>query len=269
MSFESAYTGIGRLDRLSYGDTVVHRLDPRAKVIATITFAVVVVSFPRYEVLSLLPFFLFPILIAALADIPAGFIAKKVVAVSPFAVFIGMFNPLFDPATVAIAPGVSVSAGWFSFASILLKFALTISAALLLIATTSFPGICRGLRRLGLPSLFVSQLLFLYRYLFVLMEEAMRVVRARDMRSFGNRGVGVRVFVRIAGTLFLRTVERAERIYGAMQARGFRGEVLSMRRETLRPSDAVFVLAAGCFFALCRFLPVPLMIGHLLRRMAG
>jgi len=269
MSFEAAYSGIGRLDRLSYRNTVVHRLDPRAKVIATLLFVVVVVSFPKYEVLSLFPFFLFPVLIAALGDIPAGFIARKVVAVSPFAIFIGMLNPLFDSAAVTIAPGVSVSAGWVSFASILVKFALTISAALLLIATTSFPGICRGLRRLGVPALFVSQLLFLYRYLFVLMEEAMRVVRARDMRSFGKRGAGMRVFVRIAGALFLRTVERAERIYGAMLARGFRGELPSMRRETLRPSDAVFVLAAACFFALCRFVPMPQTIGHLVHGLVG
>ena len=269
MRFEAAYSGIGRLDRLSYGDTVVHRIDPRAKVVATMLFAVVVVSFPRYEVLSLFPLILFPVLIAALGDIPAGFIARKVVAVSPFAVFVGMFNPLFDSAIVVIAPGIPVSAGWISFASILVKFALTISAALLLIATTSFPGICRGLRRLGMPALFVSQLLFMYRYLFVLMEETTRVVRARDMRSFGRRGTGVRVFVRIVGTLFLRTVERAERIYGAMLARGFRGEVPSMRREALRPSDVFFVLAAGCFFALCRFVPVPRMIGRLVRGLAG
>jgi len=269
VGFETATSGIGRLDRLSYRDTAVHRLDPRAKVIATLLFAVAVVSFPRYEVLSLFPFFLFPILMAALGDIPAGFIAKKVVAVSPFAVFVGIFNPLFDPLTVAIAPGVTVSAGWVSFASILVKFALTVSAALLLIATTSFPGICRGLRRLGLPALFVSQLLFLYRYLFVLMEETMRVLRARDMRSFGNRGAGVRVFVRIVGTLFLRTVERAERIYGAMLARGFRGDIPSMRRETFRPSDALFVLGAGCFFSLCRFVPVPRIIGLLVRGGTG
>ncbi len=269
MGFEAAYSGIGRLDLLSYRDTVVHRLDPRTKVVATLAFVIVVVSFPKYEVLSLLPFFLFPILIGALGDIPGLFIAKKVAAVSPFAVFVGIFNPLFDSSTVAITPGISISAGWVSFASILVKFALTISAALLLIATTSFPGICRGLRRLGLPVLFVSQLLFLYRYLFVLMEEAMRVVRARDMRSFGTRGTGMRVLVRIVGTLFLRTVERAERIYGAMLARGFRGEIPSMRREALRASDATFLLAACSYFALCRFVPVPQVIGHFVRGLAG
>ncbi|MBI5906044.1 MAG: cobalt ECF transporter T component CbiQ [Deltaproteobacteria bacterium] len=269
MSLEAAYSGIGRLDRLSYRDTSVHRLDPRAKVVATLLFVVVVVSFPKYEVLSLLPFFLFPVLIGALGDIPAGFILKKVAAVSPFAVFVGILNPLFDPLKIAIAPGVSVSAGWISFASILVKFSLTISAALLLIATTSFPGICRALRRLGVPELFVSQLLFLYRYLFVLMEEAIRVVRARDMRSFGARGTGPRVFVRIAGTLFLRTVERAERIYGAMLARGFRGEVPSIRPGRWRPSDAAFVILSGAFFAVCRVVSVPETIGRFVQGIAG
>jgi len=97
----------------------------------------------------------------------------------------------------------------------------------------------------------------------------MRVVRARDMRSFGKRGSGVRVFVRITGTLFLRTVERAERIYGAMLARGFRGEVPSMRCEVLRASDALFVLAAGSLFALCRLVPVPETIGRFVRGLAG
>jgi cobalt/nickel transport system permease protein len=269
MTFQAAYSGVERLDRFSYLDTPVHRLDPRAKVVATMLFVVAVVSFPRYEVLSLFPFFLFPALIASLGDIPAGFVAKRVVAVSPFAVFVGMFNPFFDSGTVAFGGGVTVSAGWVSFASILVKFALTISSAILLIATTSFPGICRGLRGMGVPALFVSQLLFLYRYLFVLTEEAMRVVRARDMRSFGRRGTGVGVFIRIVGTLFLRTVERAERIYGAMLARGFRGDMPSVRREGLRPSDVLFVSASGSLFALCRIVPVPETLGRLVAGLAG
>ncbi|MGE5248469.1 MAG: cobalt ECF transporter T component CbiQ [Verrucomicrobiota bacterium] len=268
MTFEASYSRIGELDRLSYLDTPIHRLDPRAKVVATMLFVVAVVSFPRYEVLSLLPFFLFPVLIAALGDIPAGLVAKRVAAVSPFAIFIGMFNPLFDPGAVAVG-GATIPAGWLSFVSILVKFALTISAAVLLIATTSFPGICRGLRGLGIPALFVSQLLFLYRYLFVLMEEAGRVVRARDMRSFGRKGTGVGVFIRIVGTLFLRTVERAERIYGAMMARGFRGEFLSTRSESLRISDAVFVAASAALFAAFRLVPVPEVLGRLLQELAG
>ena len=255
MSFDQAFYTIGRLDLLSYQDTVVHRLDARVKVAATLLFVVMVVSYPKYEVLSLMPFFLFPVLMVSLGDLPALFLVRKVLVVSPFAVCIGILNPLFDPGTVTVL-GTTLSAGWISFLSILVKFALTISAALILIATTSFPGVCGALRRFGVPALFVSQLLFLYRYLFVLLEETLRIIRARELRSFGGRGREAKVAVRIIGSLFLRTVERAERIYRAMLSRGFAGDIPVLRRRGMEAADALFLTVAVVSFALFRFLPV-------------
>ena len=253
MTFNEKYFDIGRLDRLSYQDTFMHRLDPRVKVIATMLFLLTVISFPKYEVGGLLPFFLFPVLLMTIGEIPVMFIVKKVLLVSPFALFIGIFNPFLDAGTVAVIAGISIAAGWLSFLTILLKFALTISAALLLIATTSFPGVCHALRRLGCPSLFVSQLLFLYRYLFVLMEEAMRMSRARDMRSFGGRGAGLSVFVRLTGLLFLRTVERAERVYYAMLSRGFQGDLAILRRSRLVWKDMAFLAMTIAMLIVFRY----------------
>jgi cobalt/nickel transport system permease protein len=265
MALDNAYYSIGRLDRLSYQDTFIHRLDPRAKVIVTILFILTVVSYPKYEVIALTPFFLFPALLISLGDIPVAFLVKKILIVSPFAIFIGIFNPFFDAGTVQVF-GSTFSAGWISFLSILMKFTLTISVALLLIATTSFPGVCHALRRIGLPGLFVSQLLFLYRYLFVLLEEAMRIIRARDMRSFGGRGMDARVAVRIVGALFLRTVERAERIYSAMLSRGFQGDMPTMKQFKLRFVDVAFTLSAILGLALFRFFPIPDILGRYLQR---
>jgi cobalt/nickel transport system permease protein len=265
MSFDEAYFSIGRLDRLSYQDTFIHRLDPRVKVIATMLFVVSVISFSKYEVLSLIPFLLFPVVLLTLGDLPIGFIMKKVLIVSPFAIFVGIFNPLFDTRTAVVLFGLPLSAGWMSFLSILVKFALTISAALLLIATTSFPGVCHALRRFGFPALFVSQLLFLYRYLFVLAEETMRIVRARDLRSFGRRGTDVRTAVRIIGSLFLRTVERAERIYRAMLSRGFSGDMPPIKYRTMGPADLLFLAITAAALAFFRMVPVPELIGRMLR----
>ena len=112
------------------------------------------------------------------------------------------------------------------------------------------PRHARALRQLGVPSLFVSQLQFLYRYIFVLMEETMRMVRARNMRSFGGRGKGIRVFVRIAGILFLRTLEPAERIYDAMLSRGFQGDMPTLKRFHIKSSDLVFAFITGFFLGL-------------------
>lgn len=263
MAFEDALFSIGRLDRLAYGDTVIHRLDPRIKVIATMLFILAVISFSKYEVAGLVPFLCFPIVLTALADLPAGFLLRKVLVMSPFAVLIGMFNPLLETGAVAVLFGIPVSAGWISFTSILLKYVLTVSAALILVATTSFPGVCNALRRFGVPAVFVSQLLFLYRYLFVLAGEAMRIVRARDMRSFGGRGTDARTAARIIGTLFLRTVERAERVYTAMLSRGFTGEMPALTRHTVGAADLLFLAAVVAALACFRLLPVTELVGRL------
>ncbi len=263
MNLDEEFFDIGRLDRLSYKNSPVHRLDPRVKLIATLLFLFTVISFSKYEISGLLPLFLFPLLLTVLGEIPLLFILKKVLWVSPFAVFIGIFNPLLDTNQFWVFPGFTLAAGWVSFFSILLKFFLTISAALLLIATTPFPNVCHALRSLGLPLLFVSQLLFLYRYLFVLTEEVMRMVRARDMRSFGEKGTGIRVFIRIIGTLFLRTLERAERIYSAMLSRGFRGDLPILRPFRFRTVDLLFLAVTASSTLFFRFYPVTQEVGRL------
>ena len=265
MTFENEFFNLGFLDSLSYRESPVHRLDPRVKLVVTLVFALTVVSFPKYEISGLMPFFLYPALFLAFGDIPARFIIKKVIFVSPFALFVGVFNPIIDRGIMYSIGGIAISGGWISFLSIALKFALTVSSALLLIATTSFPGLCHALQKIGLPGIFVSQLLFLYRYIFVLMEEAMRIIRARDMRSFGGRGHGARTAVNMIGVLFIRTVERSGRIYNAMLARGFDGRIETTRRYAFTPVDAMFAFISCAAFALFREYNLAVMLGRLLQ----
>jgi cobalt/nickel transport system permease protein len=111
MTFDSLYFDIGRLDRLSYRDTFVHRLDPRVKVIATILFLFTVISFPKYEVVALVPFFLFPVLLMTIGEIPVLFILRKVLLVSPFAILVGVFNPLLDRETLVVIGSLHISGG--------------------------------------------------------------------------------------------------------------------------------------------------------------
>src|ERR1700690_1950900 len=181
MAFDEAYFNLGYLDTLSYKNTPIHRIDPRIKLIVTLAFIFTVVSFTKYEVSGLVPFLVFPMLILVLGEIPLAFILKKVLVVSPFAVFIGIFNPLLDSSPAFYLFGVPISGGWLSFLSVMIKFTLTISSGLLLIATTSFPGVCYALQRFGMPDVFVSQLMFLYRYIFVFLEET---IPGRAQRIF-------------------------------------------------------------------------------------
>jgi len=250
-SIEGALLDFKRLERLASGDTALHRLDPRAKVLATLVFVVSVISFDRYQLSALLPYFIFPAVLIGTGDLPAGFIARKIALLCPFALLVGIFNPLFDTAVLARLGSLDISGGWISLASIVVRSALTVGAAIVLVAVTGFPAICGALERLGLPRVFAVQLLFLYRYIFVLAEEGGRAARARELRSFGGKGLGMRSYATLLGTLLLRTWMRAERIHMAMLARGFTGDFQTRQQFSFGRAELLYLLGwSGLFLAL-------------------
>jgi len=261
---ESALFDIGALDALALRDTTLHRLDPRAKLVTALVFIVTVASFGKYEISSLLPFFIFPAVLIAHGRLPFGLLARKLLLVAPFAFFIGIFNPFLDREILVNIGPLPISGGWVSFCSILLRFALTIGAALILIATTSFPGVCMALEKLGAPRIFAVQLLFLYRYIFVLTDEAVRLVRARALRSFRKNGSGVKVFGNLVGQLLLRTLERAQRIHLAMLCRGFDGEIRLLRPSKIGKAEISYIVGWSSLFIIMRLYNIPRLLGDIL-----
>lgn len=263
LDFDKEYFNIGYLDTLAYKNTFIHRLDPRVKLITIIVFVFMVVSFPKYELSKLIPFFIFPVFMASIGEIPIGFIIKKLLVVSPFAFFVAIFNPFFDTAVMYNLYGIEISGGWVSCISIMIRFMLTISSALILVATTSFPRVCRALERLHIPKIFVVQIFFLYRYLFVLAEETMRMIRAINMRTFGRGKYGIKIFVSTIGLLLMKTVERSERIYHSMCSRGFSGEIRLIKRDKIGFTDIVFAVISITVFIILRRYNIVKMLGEL------
>ncbi len=153
------------------------------------------------------------------------------------------------------------------FTTIALKSWVSVQAALLLAFTTPFHELVDGLRQLRLPRIMVAIISFMYRYLAVLADEATRMNRARlsrsaviDGRGGGSIGWRARVTGAMVGSLFLRSYERSERIYAAMQSRGFEGEFRHLHSRSLRPGEivAVGVLLAACAsFALAGHVWLP------------
>lgn len=250
------------MDELGRLDSPVHRLDPRAKAIATLSFIVVVMSFNRYAVSALIPFFMFPVLLLALGRIPLGPVLRKVAIAAPFALLVGAFNPLLDRQPMMEIGAWTVSGGWISFASIILRFALTVGAAVVLLATTGLYRLCAGMERMGAPSIFVGQVLFLYRYLFVLSEEGISMMRGVHLRS-ASAAIPLRIYGALVGTLLLRSLDRAERVYQAMVARGYDGTVRRMSVASFTWKDAVFVCGWLIFFVVARRWNLSALVGGL------
>ena len=258
-----------QLDLLAAGDTGIHRLDARAKVLVTLAFILAVVSLDKYELAALFPFFLYPAVLMALADLPVFYIGRKILVVLPFALMVGIFNPLFDQTVLVSLGPLGISGGWLSCASILVRSALTVGAALILVGITGFPAICQALDQLGLPRIFTVQLLFLYRYLFVLTEEGSRTARARELRAFGKKGLGLRSYGSLLSHLLLRTWLRAERIHLAMLARGFTGEFHPRRTTRFGGREFLFLAGWSGLFLLFRLVNVSQLLGTIVTGVLG
>lgn len=158
------------------------------------------------------------------------------------------------------------SEGIRDVATIVLKSWLSVQVALLLAYTTPFPVLIEALRSLRLPAIMVGIISFMYRYLAVLGDEAGRMNRARSARSavVAGRGGGrlawrARVTGSMVGSLFIRSYERSERVYAAMQARGFEGTFRGMRMAP--PSTAELVAFVIVLVAIGAFTAAAIVLG--------
>ncbi len=183
---------------------------------------------------------------AGLVAVPFALAALPLVATRP-----GEPITAFDLGPLAVT---ITDAGVRDFLTILLKSWVSVQAALLLAFTTPFHDLVDALRELRVPRIMIAIIGFMYRYLAVMTDEASRMMQARAARSAVPRGGGgggtvawrASVTGRMVGSLFLRSYERSERVFAAMQARGFDGEFRYLEGPALRRREvAVFALAAG------------------------
>lgn len=251
------------LDDLAGKETSIHRLHPITKLLTTVVYLIVVVSFGRYEISSLLPFVFYPVVVFILAELPVVPILKRILLVEPFIIGIGILNPLFNHHTMVLG-GVVISRGWVTFLSIFIKCGLTVTVSILLITTTGMDKLAVALRMLKIPKIFVLQLLLTYRYISVLIEEVSRMMRAYSLRAPGQKGIHRSVWGSFVGQLILRTLDRAQRVYQSMNLRGFTGEYNTGDVAKLNFNDFVYLAGWSLFFITARIYNIPMLIGSLI-----
>jgi len=240
------------IDKFAYQDSAIHRLDSRVKFIVVLVFTAVVISLPRTSLSILVCYAVGPFAVLVWAKIPLRFVFKQILLVSPFILVLALSCPLYDKTPIGVSFGPffwQTSAGWMRCFTIIGKFVVTMLALIGLVSTTRFSDLLAGLQRLGLPRLLIIQLGFLYRYIFVLIDRAHHILRARAGRKLKNLGFAaeLRTASSMLGSLFIRSIETAEHISVAMQARGFDGSWHTLSKLQIRRSDELFALAAALF----------------------
>jgi cobalt/nickel transport system permease protein len=242
----------GFLNRYREGTSLVHRLDPRLKLLATLAFVLAATSTPPRAWPGLL--LLGGLALAAIlaARIPLLQALKRSAIALPFAGMVALSLPFTRGGTLVWAwhpfgwTLVVTDEGLLLFGTVLAKAWLSVLVAGLLVATTRFADLLQALRALHLPAILVTTISFMYRYLSVLVDEALRLQTARTARSVGSGRTiwwRARVLGGMIGSLFIRSYERSERIYAAMLARGLSGEMRSLSRFAWQRRDTWVALA--------------------------
>ncbi len=242
------------LERSARAASPLHRLDARAKLLTTAVYLGTMLSVPLTQLSEILLYALFPILTAAMGGLRPGALLRRSLVVLPFVALIGIGNLFYDRVPLFRIGPLTITDGGIAFLSIVLRGLLSVGALLVLVGTTGFYGICRGLQRLGVPRLFTVQLLFVYRYLYVLIDETIHLSQAREARSFGRRTLPLPVWGPMIGQLLIRTFDRAEQIHRAMLARGFTGRIpdCAGERTHWRRAETLYLLGWSATLLLAR-----------------
>jgi cobalt/nickel transport system permease protein len=253
------------LDPYRPHDSLIHRLDPRIKLVLTLAFILTNALIPpgAWPVYILL--FALILSIEMLSELGVGYVLKRAALAFPF-VLAALPLILTIPGkalfSLPVGPWVITATypGLERFISIALKSWISMQAAIVLAASTSFPDLLVAMRAVRVPRLLVSIFGLMWRYLFVLVDEALRLIRARAARSgqsdHPNAKTGgslpwrARVTGGMAGNLFLRGFERSDRIYMAMVSRGYDGEARSLPFPGIRPVHLVILIGGLCILTM-------------------
>jgi cobalt/nickel transport system permease protein len=234
--------------------TFIQNFDERGLLIVWGAFIFFVLSVAKYNLFGVCAFAAFPIFIMISGSLPAKAILKRILLISPFILVMAAANPFLDKRDFATVAGMAISAGMVSAAVITAKSVISILAIMTLMYCVPFCRLCAALRGFRIPEAFVIQLILVYRYLFVLAEEALSIDKARQMRSFGRKGRDLFSIAKMIGSFFVRSMERADRVYRAMVARGFHGNLYAHHLEPFRGRDVLFVAGALVIFTSIRIL---------------
>lgn len=254
---------IRSLELLSEGKTAIHKIHPMAKLITTIVFLVTVISFNKYNISGLIPFFLYPILLMSIGEIPYKSVLSRLLIALPFSFFAGLSNIFFDREIAFFLMNFPITLGLVSFTSIIIKTILTVLAVLILIATTPMDRIAYQLICLKVPKIFVLQLMLTYRYITVLISEAGNMVTAYHLRSNKQAGIKLVHAGSFMGQLLLRSFDKADKVYYAMKCRGFNGEYKFASNLKLRYKDIIYIIVLCSVFIVMRLINISVLLGEL------
>lgn len=250
------------IDRMTVGGSAgILKIDARSALLVTVVYLCFMLGVPTMHVDILLWYALFPIITAPLFGLTYSSVFLQSLIILPIVVLIAAFNPIIDRQLVASSYGINITRGWLLFFGVVIRGLLSMQALLILIRSYGFIGIVGAMRRLGVPKILTTQLLMVFRYIKVLIEEGQTMFKAKEARGYGKAHLSLKLWGVMMGQLFLRSVARAERLHKAMLARGFNGDIpfVSFGKDLWNDASTVFLVVWCLLFLFLRLFNLSLL----------
>ena len=258
---QKALRELAEMDELAARRSPVHALHPAAKIVTTIVYILVTLSFGKYDFGGIVPMVLWPILLFQISGIEVKSCFLKLRIVLPLVMAVGLFNPLFDKAVMLRLGSLAVSGGVISMLTLMLKGLFCLMASFLLIATTPIDNLCAALRGFRVPKMLVTLLLLTYRYVGVMTEELAVMTDAYHLRAPGQKGIHISAWGSFLGQLLLRSMDRAQELYASMLLRGYHQHFHYADIKPFRAADALYMVLCTAFFMLLRMVRIAELLG--------
>ena len=259
---EDAIYQVHYIDNNSNNNNILNKIHPLVKLIISVIYILFLTSINKYNLTITLAMSIYLIVVSIIGDLSIKNCIKRLKIVLFFLIIIGIANPILDRQVVTSIGIIPITTGMISALTLILKGIFAIISSYFLIVTTGVENICYALKKLHIPNILITIFMLIYRYIIVLLKEVQKIWIAYSLRAPKQKGIHFKAWGSMIGSLMIRSIDKAEVIYQAMELRGFSPDNFFMKNQKIDRTSIIYFMAGLLLLLIIRFIPIFDLIGN-------
>ena len=259
---EDAIYQVHYIDNKSNNNNILNKIHPLVKLIISVIYILFLTSINKYNLTITLAMSIYLIVVSIIGDLSIKNCIKRLKIVLFFLIIIGIANPILDRQVVTFIGIIPITTGMISALTLILKGIFAIISSYFLIVTTGVENICYALKKLHIPNILITIFMLIYRYIIVFLKEVQKIWIAYSLRAPKQKGIHFKAWGSMIGSLMIRSIDKAEVIYQAMELRGFSPDNFFMKNQKIDRTSIIYFMAGLLLLLIIRFIPIFDLIGN-------
>ena len=259
---EDAIYQVHYIDNNSNNNNILNKIHPLVKLIISVIYILFLTSINKYNLTITLSMSIYLIIVSIMGDLSIKNCIKRLKIVLFLLIIIGIANPILDRQIVTSIGIIPITTGMISALTLILKGIFAIISSYFLIVTTGVENICYALKKLHIPNILITIFMLIYRYIIVFLKEVQKIWIAYSLRAPKQKGIHFKAWGSMIGSLMIRSIDKAEVIYQAMELRGFSPDNFFMKNQKIDKTSIIYFMAGLLLLLIIRFIPIFDLIGN-------